>query len=186
MKRLLSSLLIFIALLVMSNSKVMAVDVPSFPNCPFPGGELIASYDSGTHGVPGDVANYTGEDHVYKINENQVVQCLCADDGQGVQTWWWKQPSLTATQEAILNKDGWVRVPNGANWGLDATVYFAKNTYHDCNGRGGGELLGASTSVGSVLGADTMAGTGNLSAIVSLGVVSVLGFITARRLYKIA
>lgn len=175
------SFLIAILCLSQAIKPVQAVTIPDFQSCPFPGGETIASYSSGSHGVPGDYATYYGEDVVYKLNDAQVVQCLCTDEGQGVQTWWWKQPDLTAEDESILNKDGWVRVPNGALWGLDATVWFAKNTYYSCDGRGG--VLGASTSRGQVLGASTFAATGdmNLPALLAgVGLVMLVLSVTVK------
>ena len=200
MNRFLHHLSLFALFFLLTAQPVFAVTIPNFPNCPFPGGDQIANYDSGYHGVPGDNTSYTGADQVYQLNENQVVQCLCTEEGRGVQTWWWKQPSLTAEKESVVNKQGWVRIPNGALWGLDSTIWFAKNTYYSCKGdKGGmngsssdsaggsdssssgssestaGGALGA--SLGGVLGASTLAGTGSYGKIVgylALGFVALM------------
>lgn len=66
----------------------LAVSTPSFPSCVNPTGQVIASYQDGTHGVPGDTNTYTGEDTVYALNAEQVVQCLCTSNAEGIQTNW--------------------------------------------------------------------------------------------------
>jgi hypothetical protein len=156
-----------------SASSVSAVDAPNFPQCANPGGSVIARYDSGVHGVPGDATTYTGKDSVFKLNDAQVVQCLCPDSGSGVQTLWWKNPGLSVEDEAKIISQGWVRVPNGSLWGLDQDVYFAKNSNFNCNEGGTGGVNGSSDSksssssngLGSILGATTLAGTGNAMTI---------------------
>ena len=172
-------------LLAVSATRVAAVEIPSFPGCPNPGGEIIADYDSGVHGVPGDSTTYTGKDMVFKLDDAKVVQCLCTDSGSGIQTLWWKDPGLSESDEAKVLAQGWVRVPNGALWGLDQSVYFAKNSNFNCSeGGDGGHVNGSSDSNGgssssssddagsnnggSILGASTLAGTGNWSTIAGL------------------
>lgn len=163
-----------------SATSVKAVETPSFPQCPNPGGVLIAKYDSGVHGVPGDATTYTGKDSVFKLNDAQVVQCLCPDSGSGVQTLWWKNPGLSAEDQAKVISQGWIRVPNGSLWGLDNTEYFAKNSNFSCNEGGtGGSTNGSSdskssstsssnSSSGSILGVTTLAGTGNTMTILGV------------------
>lgn len=142
---------------------VLAFDIPDFPLCVNPQGTVIASYSSGTHGIPGDYTTHEGTDAVYAVNENQALQCFCATDGNGIQTNWWKTDSLTEEEKSQLLAAGWNYIPDGRAWGLDASSYLAKNYQYDClfGGRGGGEVLGASTlgtGGGEILG---FAGTGN-------------------------
>lgn len=132
-------------------SKVSAVEVPSFPLCSNPQGSIVANYDNGVHGVVGDSAQYTGRDTVYSVNETQLLQCLCTDNGQGIQTNWWKVSSLTEDQISILKSEGWILIPDGSAWGLSPSVYLARNSSFACNtsnnnggGSGGGSGDGRS------------------------------------------
>lgn len=163
-KSLLSAILVAVAFLV-SAPKAFAVVPPTFPVCSNPQGTLKTSYDSGTHGVPGNSSNFTGKDSVYTLSGDTLLQCLCADNGQGVQTNWWKVSSLTTDEIAVLISQGWTQVPDGSAWGLDSAPYLAKNINYSCSsgGTGGPEVLGAST--GDVLG---LATTGNSLFILSV------------------
>lgn len=159
-------------------SSVRAVEAPSFPQCANPGGTVIAQYDSGVHGVPGDATTYTGKDSVFKLNDAQVVQCLCPDSGSGVQTLWWKNPGLSAEDEAKVISQGWIRIPNGSLWGLDKAEYFAKNSNFNCSEPGQGrpdtkssddhKSSSSTAGSGSILGATTLAGTGNAKTILGV------------------
>ncbi|MEK7518225.1 MAG: hypothetical protein AAB583_06810 [Patescibacteria group bacterium] len=177
------SILVSAFLIIVNTPKAFAVDVPDFPLCSNPRGDIVASYDNGIHGVVGDTAQYTGKDTVYSINENQLVQCLCTNDGRGIQTNWWKASSLTEDQIDILESEGWILVADGSAWGLVASPYLAKNSDFSCNitannagGSGGGDGRsdgksdgrsdGRSDGMGGVLG---LATTGNYVFI--LGVV---------------
>lgn len=162
-KSFLSAILVS-GLLLASVSNVRAQTVPSFSSCVNPQGSLKVSYDSGTHGVPGDANTYSGSDSVYTLSDNTLVQCLCTDNGQGVQTNWWKVSSLTTDEIAVLISQGWVLVPDGSAWGLDQTPYLTQNTSFACfPGTGAPEVLGATTT--DVLG---LATTGNAAFILSV------------------
>jgi len=69
-------LLLYIAFLasvmIAVASPVHAVTTPIFPSCEAPSGTLIAQYDSGTHGIPGRSAAYTGSDAVYELSNSLV------------------------------------------------------------------------------------------------------------------
>lgn len=193
---------------LMTASPVAAQSIPSFPACPNPGGQLIASYDDGVHGIPGDAGVYTGADQVFKINDSQVVQCLCQDNGEGIQTIWWKDPGLTSAEVSVIQKQGWIRIPTGSLWGLDDAQYFAKNSAFSCGGGNGGSSddnddddddddtgrsngsssrrsSGSSSGRGGqVLGATTLAATGNWQGIIAAFAVSSLAFVMARKLRK--
>lgn len=145
--------------LVTKSIFVFAVDSPNFTTCPNPNGSLIASYDSGTHGIVGDYSTHTGSDYVYKTSETTVTQCFCAENGvDGIQTNWWNAAELTQDEINGLEKDGWLLVPNGALWGLSQDPYLAKNLNFACGGgSGGGSSNGSSTATsGQVLGASTV------------------------------
>ena len=151
-----------------------AATVPTFPLCANPQGQVIASYDSGVHGVAGDSATYGGKDTVYSLGEGTLVQCLCPTSGSGVQTNWWKISELSQDEINVLISQGWIYVPNGAAWGLDSAPYLAKNTNFSCSsGNSGGTGDGLSdgksdgkSSGGSILATSTqavlsLASTGN-------------------------
>lgn len=172
--------------------QAFAVAVPNFPACANPQGTVKATYDTGTHGVPGDNASYTGKDTVYTLTNDTLLQCLCTDDGKGIQTNWWKVSSLSENEIKILENSGWIFVSNGLAWGLDNAPYLAQNIAFSCaveqgsqGGVGGGHVsdgrsdgrtdsLGGKPS-GQVLG---FAFTGNspiILSIASLGLI-LIGF----------
>lgn len=183
-----TALMIFFFGLVQKEATVFAVTTPSFPSCPNPGGEVIASYADGTHGVPGDQNTYTGSDTVFKLNGTQVVQCLCTNTSD-IQTNWLKISQYSEDDISILENQGWVFVPNGSLWGLDESAYMAKNKAISCDGGTGGGDTSTSTetksSGGSVLGAATgqvlgaYAATGSSIQLVSIALLSLLSFICA-------
>src|SRR3990167_3192719 len=164
---------VFLFLAIFATSVIAIVNVPNFPSCVNPQGTVIASYSSGTHGVPGDSTAYSGSDTVYKINNETLTQCLCTDDGDGIQTNWWKASSLSSQEIENLKTQDWVFVPDGTAWGLDNTSYLSKNSKYSCRGIGGG---------GDVLG---LATTGDIKIIYSLlliGTASLcLGFVLNRK-----
>ena len=149
-------------LIVFVSSVSGNVNPPSFPSCLNPQGTVKASYNSGTHGVPGDATSYQGSDTVYSVSENSLIQCLCTDSGEGIQTNWWKASSLSSQEIESLKTQGWVFIPDGSAWGLEATSYLAKNSKYACRGAGGaGEVLG-------------LAATGNIKLIYTLIFIGLL------------
>lgn len=163
-------------------------NVPNFPSCAAPSGSLIADYNSGTHGIVGSTSVYTGSDRVYQVTGDTLVQCFCAENGQGIQTNWWKASSLSQEQVQTLIAQGWYYIQDGDLWGLSADPYVAKNNTYSClpsasnppttsttstgSSAGGGEGQSAS---GSVLG---LAATGNTLTLIVVFTVS-LAFIVA-------
>lgn len=169
-----------------NNSENTSITKPNFPSCEDPEGQLKASYPNGTHGVPGDTTTYTGRDTVYTLSDNTLIQCLCTDQGKGIQTNWWKVSSLTENEINQLKAEGWIFVPNGSAWGLEETTYMAKNESFSCGDREGddedndedkssqdkndkydnsdqGQILATATKgIGGILG---LAATGNASVI---------------------
>lgn len=167
-------------------SPVFAVAIPSFPACVNPQGTVKASYDSGTHGIVGSSAEYNGSDKVYQLDQNGLVQCFCADNGQGIQTNWMKAAGFSDADIQVLKNQGWIYVPTGAIWGLEDTPYLAKNTDYACNGDAGGSSGSSSGSSGgtggSVLGAATsavagLASTGNILFTFGMSTVGLVLFI---------
>lgn len=182
--RIFLSILIAAFLLAGFTRKAFAVDVPNFPLCSNPQGDIVASYDSGIHGVVGDTSEYSGKDTVYSINEDQLIQCLCTDSGSGIQTNWWRVSSLTEVEIDVLKSQGWILVPDGSAWGLATSPYLAKNANFSCvsesNGAGSGDGSsdGRSDGRGGALGVSRevlgLATTG--SYVFILGVISI-GFL---------
>lgn len=182
--------------------KVSAVETPQFPLCVNPSGTLKASYDSGVHGIVGDTNSHSGSDKVYSVNENQLIQCFCSDDGTGIQTNWLKVGQISDQERKAYENDGWIFVPNGSLWGLEDTSYVAKNHAYSCQNtsRGGSDGLSdgksdgksdgqgglsqgysASNGIGGVFG---LASTGDVSIALSFflgGVVLLILGLTLRR-----
>lgn len=94
-----------------------------------------ASYDSGTHGIPGK-GNLVGKDDVYSMPEGNFVQCFCpSNGGTGIKTDWWYINSLPMGRVDIdaYVRNGWILEENGADWNLLAGSYLAKNSDFNCN-----------------------------------------------------
>lgn len=139
--------LLFLLITKFNTPNVLAVTTPDFPACTSPIGTLRVEHNQGTHGVAGSTAEYKGKDSVYNVNDTQVLQCLCTEDGEGIQTNWWKVSSLNDSDIQTLKNQGWYYVENGDLWGLDNTQYMAKNSEYECHGGiGGGEVLGLATT----------------------------------------
>ncbi len=125
-------ILTLLSLAVLITKPVYAVDAPNFPSCSSPQGQVIASYNNGTHGIPGQEGTFTGSDTVYTLNSDTVMQCFCSDGGQGMQTNWWKASALTQDQISILESQGWYYIPDGSLWGLNSDPYITQNMPFNC------------------------------------------------------
>lgn len=167
-----------VIVLIASATKADAVTSPSFPSCLSPQGTKKVEYLEGTHGVPGRYTENRGSDRVYSLTDSTLLQCLCRDDGSGVQTSWWKISSLTEDEINELRRLGWVYVPDGQLWGLDASAYMALNSDYSCNGQGG-QILATSTS--NVLG---LAATGDKLPIWYLTAVGLTAIVGGRALRR--
>lgn len=201
MKRLITVLLATV-FLQWGVQPALAVSDPPLFSCQQPIGNLIAAYDQGTHGIPGDTSTYTGSDYVYKVDDDHVLQCFCPEQGQvGIQSNWWKVPHLAAEEIEYYVKRGWIFVPNGQLWGLDESAYLVKNASYECHGVGGSNGIGGSSSnnsssnsssdasgvggaVGGVLGVSTLAATGSASSILLFVVIGSLFAVIALRLRR--
>lgn len=164
-----TSIVIFLSALVETAN---AATVPTFPACANPQGEVISSYETGTHGVPGDKTTYTGKDTVYRLSDEAITQCLCPANGNGVQTNWWRIPQLSQTEIDILVSEGWVYIPDGSAWGLSEGPYLAKNSSFSCNGGSGGTSSTGGTSQTAGASATqailALASTGNIKFILGI------------------
>ena len=164
---------------------VQAVTPPDFPACANPQGTLKVSYEDGVHGIAGNTAEYKGSDSVYQISDTTWLQCFCSQDGEGIQTNWWKVSSLIEEDIQVLKNQGWSFIPSGALWGLDDEPYMANNSPYACNGGSSdsGQILASAASItDSVLG---LASTGNISLIYGLASVGAgslfLGILARKR-----
>lgn len=169
-----------------------ATTTPTFPLCINAEGTLKVQYDNGTHGIVGRTENYNGSDAVYLTSGNNAMQCFCPENGQGVQTNWWKVSSLSDEEIQIKKNEGWLYVQNGAAWGLDDASYLAKNSDYSCKGTltSSSNTGGSSSGPSSVLTASTnaitqLASTGNLTIIISLIGFGITSFISGLLLLKI-
>src|SRR3989344_835788 len=198
-KNIILVIILYFVLSVFVASKALAVTIPSFPSCLNIQGELIVSYTTGTHGIPGDSATYTGSDSVYKLTEDTLTQCFCSVNGDGIQTNWWKVSSLSDNEITDLKNQNWIFILNGSLWGLDDAPYMAKNSNFSCqttsptptptsssssssSGSSGSVQAASTGSVGQVLG---LATTGNILTIYTLLIVGItfilLGIMLARK-----
>lgn len=165
----------------------MASTAPVFPACINPQGTVKAHYAQGTHGIVGNSGTYTGSDTVYQITDKTVMQCFCAENGEGIQTNWFEVSNLSESDIKNLIVQGWILVPNGALWGLNNASYLAQNSTYSCkgssNGTGGSSssntggqaiLSQATTNVGAVLGLANTGTLGTVYSLISAGSVAVI------------
>lgn len=144
--------------------------IPSFPLCESPQGTQKVSYSTGTHGIVGSTATYTGSDTVYTLSGDTLAQCFCPENGTGIQTNWWKATGLSDEDIQVLKNQGWYFVPNGSLWGLEDAPYVAQNIDYSCNATGGTEVSQVQSAfyeIPSILG---LAATGNTALLIGNGV----------------
>lgn len=164
---------------------VYGVDIPNFPQCSNPSGTIKSKYDSGTHGIVGIEGTYVGGDVVYQVNENAVVQCFCADSGNGIQTNWWKVPGITEETIKELKALGWIFVPSGSVWSLTNDPYMALNSQYTCKSSSGGGSGGSNTSSSSSSNVLALASTGStlkVAFFALLGASALLSGVILRRM----
>ena len=202
MKKLSAALLAFFCLHLFAVPTRAATQPPLF-SCQSPAGDVIASYDNGTHGIPGDYGTYTGSDKVYRVTDENVLQCYCPNEGgSGIQSNWWKIPQLSSEEIEYFQKLGWVYIPNGNAWGLADAPYLVKNENFSCGGEGGtGGTGGGSSSSsdnsssnssssndsngigGAVLGA-ALADTGNVRYVLLFALGTCICSLIAYRVWR--
>lgn len=84
------------------------------------------------HGVAGSTETYAGTDSIYRLSNGNVTQCLCRDNGKGIQTNWLKTTGMSEKDIEVLRKQGWIYIVTGSNWGLSDVPYLAKNIEYTC------------------------------------------------------
>lgn len=172
---------------------VYGAQPPEFHSCLNPQGTQKVKYDSGLHGIVGEEYLFQGKDIVYTLSDNAQLQCFCPEDGNGIQTDWWKASALTADEIVSYQNQGWVLITDGSKWGLSSDPYLARNSRYSCKTNStptptptpGGIGGGSSTTVTQVL---ALASTGNAAFIYALagsGIIFVLaGILLQMKLKK--
>ncbi|MBI4067573.1 hypothetical protein HY407_04265 [Candidatus Gottesmanbacteria bacterium] len=174
---------LFIGIIISNRfiSPVYAIDPPIFPSCANPPGDVRVSNSSGNHGILG-LGSLSGSDTVYNLEDGNILQCFCAENGSGIQTNFWKISSLSQEEIDQLKSLGWTFIPSGSIWGLSNEPYMAINSNYSCRGTtttttttttnpgSTGSVLGTSAAAGDVLG---LAATGD--SILLYG-FAILGF----------
>lgn len=148
--RIFKNLLFFLALsLFLANTTLAFAEFipPGFSSCPVGSETIKADFPVGEHAIVGVTGLQSGSDKVFSIGDNNFVQCFCPAQGSGTQTNWLSAGNINQVDRNNLITQGWVLIPNGADWGLDPQPYLAKNMDFSCNG---GSVQGSnSTSGGS-------------------------------------
>lgn len=142
MKNLLAAL--FFVILFAGNTNIAnAYTVPSFPSCTNPSGNIKVEYVTGQHAIVGESSLKTGADKVYSLFDGNTLQCFCPENGEGIQTNWWRLTgNLTQNEINSLKNQGWHYVPSGRDWGLSSDPYLAKNESYNCKDRGNDSSTG--------------------------------------------
>ncbi len=109
-----------------------AMSVPEFGSCLNPQVAASQVNTGNNHGVIGKSGNYSGTDTIYSLSNGNVMQCLCPDSGNGVQTNWLKASSFSQSDIDVLKNQGWIYVATGSSWGLEDVPYLAKNSDYAC------------------------------------------------------
>ena len=114
---------------------------PSFPHCPNPGGNSVASYTDGWHAIVRNSQQQWGSDTVNAIGNNNFVQCFCpkpqnsqttTNTNQGVQTNWLQANSISLKMKNYLLQNGWTDIANGTDFGLPNGEYLTYNQNYFC------------------------------------------------------
>lgn len=142
----------------------LAVSVPDFGSCGNPQVAASQVNTGNAHGVAGRTETYAGTDSVYSLSNGNVMQCLCPDNGSGVQTNWLKSSNVSEEDVKVLKNEGWAYIVTGSAWGLEDVPYLAKNSDYSCKATGGGETTPKTTVL-------NLANTGNM--------LMIYGFLTA-------
>src|SRR5437868_3093497 len=94
---------------------IFAFTVPASGSCINPPQNVYNFQNPGTHYVAGTTDSYPGTDSVFALDGNgqdtlsssSVMQCLCPENGKGVQTNWWKATDLSEFDMKTLEAQGW-------------------------------------------------------------------------------
>lgn len=167
---------LFITVAFLVPSSAFAISDPPIFSCDAVVGSKVAD-NTGNHGIPGNYNAFSGQDQVYKIDEDHVLQCFCDNNNNGIQSNWWKASNLSESDRDFFIRRGWVFIPSGSAWGLTGDPYLVKNDNYACNesGIGGGDLRSR------ILGASTLGATGTQQTmLVSLFAGLFFGYVAYR------
>ncbi len=165
-------------LTVFSANPAYAASLPEFGSCVNPQGKMIASYNSGTHGIAGQSREVSGSDSVYQSSTNGVTQCFCPTNGEGIQTDWLKASKYSKADIDVLKNQGWTYVATGSSWGLEDVPYLAKNSNYTCRGN---------VSVNKpekILGLASTGDQGTIYTLIISGAVFLISGMVTRRFSK--
>lgn len=123
-----------------------AYTLPDFPSCQNPTGTVKADYPIGDHAIVGIEGLQKGADKVFSLESDNYMQCYCPVNGSnGTQTNWLSAGSISKEDQNVLITQGWVYIPNGADWGLQNQPYLAQNISFSCSGGDNGRDAGGSS-----------------------------------------
>jgi len=189
--------IIIVITLFISAATSYAYTIPQFPSCTAPQGNIKVYYDTGVHGIPGKSETFKGSDTVYVVSDSTLMQCFCPENGNtGIQTNWWKISTLEEGMVKSLTDQGWIYIPDGSLWGLEAVNYFAKNSEYTCRASSGGGESNSSSSSQEGIGGEAsvpaaatavlgLATTGNSALMAGLVLVGIFLLIIGIILYKV-
>lgn len=136
-------ILSLVFLLAGTTNTAYAYTVPVFPSCANPSGNIKVEYVTGQHAIVGESSLRVGADKVYSLFDGNTLQCFCPDNGEGIQTNWWKiTGNLSQNDINSLKNQGWYYIPSGRDWGLSSDPYLAKNESYNCKDRGNDSSTG--------------------------------------------
>jgi len=176
-----------VALLGSSAQPAFAVSTPDFGSCLNPQVAASQVNNGDNHGVVGQITSYKGTDSIYTLSNGNVLQCLCPDNGSGVQTNWLKVNDLSEAEVNVLENDGWIYVATGSSWGLEDVPYLAKNSDFSCrSGSSSNSSSSSSSSSESKVESQvlSLASTGNAFAIYGLILAGITSLIAGLLLNK--
>ena len=169
----LTALFIFPLLLAYSAAPASAYSVPDFGSCLNPQTSAEQVNSGSNHGVVGyDNQAFSGTDNIYSLSDNNVLQCLCTDDGDGYQTNWLKADNIGEPDRKVLESQGWTYFSDAGSWGLSGS-YLAKTDTYSCKGASQAEVLG-------------LASTGNITFIYGLIVAGAAALISGMILRRVS
>jgi hypothetical protein len=113
---------------------VLAYEVTDFGSCLNPQVSANQVNTGSDHGVVGySGVAFSGTDSIYLLSSNNVMQCLCTDNGQGYQTSWVSANNYSSSEIPNFQSEGWNYFEDASNWGLQG-AYLAKTEKYMCSG----------------------------------------------------
>lgn len=131
LKKILFAILLSPALLATVAQPAFAWQKPDFGTCLNPQVGASQVNTGSDHGVVGYSGAFSGTDSIYSLSDGNVMQCLCADNGAGYQTNWWKVAGMSDQEVRVHENEGWTYFADAGSWGLDG-AYLAKTSTYVC------------------------------------------------------